>query len=157
MGVSRIGAARFLIGALASIVLIMGLAGCTGAGRVVATTPPWWVPHLTLDHDLTMAGLRELRLTKSRTDSGSLRIVGEYVNESEWKLSAVFRFTWFDASGQPVESILSGWEAVHALPRTRATFAGIAPRDDIEEFHVELMAAHRLKGVPARPKHDNRP
>ena len=157
MAVIRIGAARFPIGVLVSILSIAGLAGCTGTGKTVTVSPPWWESHLTLDQDLTVAGLREFRLTRSRTESGFLRVVGEYVNRSDLKLSAVVRFTWLDASGQPVESILSGWEAVHALPRKRATFAGIAPRDDIDDFHVELMAAHRLKGTGPPPKTDNRP
>jgi uncharacterized protein YcfL len=150
----RFGTTRFLLGALASIVSVAGLVGCTGAGGVVATAPPWWEPHLTVDHDLKTLGLREIRLTRSRSESGFLRVAGEYVNRSDAKLSAIFRFTWLDASGQPVESILSSWQAVHTLPRTRATFAGIAPRGDIQEFRVELMSAHRLKGRPPRRNPD---
>ena len=146
----QIGITRLLIGAIASIISVTVLVGCTGAGGVVATTPPWWEPYLTVDHDLKTLGLRELRLTRSRSESEFLRVAGEYVNRSDMKLSAIFRFTWLDASGQPIESILTSWQAVHALPRTRATFAGIAPRADIQDFRVELMSAHRLKGKPVQ-------
>lgn len=150
----RVGITRLLIGAIASIVALTILVGCTGAGGVVATPPQWWEPYLTVDRDLKTLGLREIRLTRSRSESGFLRVAGEYVNRSDVKLSAIFRFTWLDASGQPVESILANWQVVHALPRTRATFAGIAPRADIRDFRVELMAAHRLKGKPAQTNPD---
>ena len=150
----RVGITRLLIGVIASIVALTILVGCTGAGGVVATTPQWWEPYLTVDRDLKTLGLREIRLIRSRSESGFLRVAGEYVNRSDVKLSAIFRFTWLDASGQPVESILANWQVVHALPRTRATFAGIAPRADIRDFRVELMAAHRLKGKPAQTNPD---
>ena len=137
---------RSLLGALVSILSVAGLVGCTGsAGVVAASTPPWWEPHVTVDGDLRARGLRELTFTRARTDSGFLRVVGEYFNQSHSKLSTVYRFTWLDAAGQPVDSILGGWQAVNTLPRTRATFAGIAPRDDIESFRAELISAHRLK------------
>ena len=147
------GIARSLLGAFAAILLLPGLAGCTGPIRTTSPVqtlpPPWWASYLTVDDDLKAAGLTDLRLTRSRTDSGFLRLVGEYFNESDSKLTVIFRFTWIDASGQPVDSILSGWQAVPALPRTRTTFSGIAPRGDIEEFRVELISADRLKGKPA--------
>ena len=148
----RIGMARILIGAIVSIAWGASLIGCTGVAVVAA--PPWWEPHLTVDGDLKARGLREIRLTRSRSESGFLRIAGEYVNRSDAKLSAIYRFTWLDESGMPVESILGSWEAVHALPRARATFSGIAPRPDIQHFRVELMAAHRLKGQPVREQSD---
>ena len=150
----RVGITRLLIGAIASIISVTILVGCTGAGGVVATTPPWWEPYLTVDRDLKTLGLREIRLTRSRSESGFLRVAGEYLNRSDMKLSAIYRFTWLDASGQPVESILSSWQVVHTLPRTRAIFARIAPRADIQDFRVELMSAHRLKGKPARTNPD---
>lgn len=154
----RIGSVRILIRAIVTFAwAVASLAGCAG-GAVVATSespsPPWWEPHLTVDRDLKARGLREIRLFRSRSESGFLRIAGEYVNRSDAKLSAVYRFTWLDESGMPVESILSNWEAVHALPRARATFSGIAPRADIQHFRVELMAAHRLKGQPVRGQAD---
>lgn len=148
----RIGPVRILIRAIVTFVWAASLAGCAG-GAVVATSP-WWEPHLTVDRDLKARGLREIRLSRSRSESGFLRIAGEYVNRSDAKLSAIYRFTWLDESGMPVESILSNWEAVHALPRARATFSGIAPRADIQHFRVELMAAHRLKGQPVQEQAD---
>ena len=148
----RIGPVRILIRAIVTFVWAASLAGCAG-GAAVATSP-WWEPHLTVDRDLKARGLREIRLSRSRSESGFLRIAGEYVNRSDAKLSAIYRFTWLDESGMPVESILSNWEAVHALPRARATFSGIAPRADIQHFRVELMAAHRLKGQPVQEQAD---
>lgn len=148
----RIGPVRILIRAIVTFVWAASLAGCAG-GAVVATSP-WWEPHLTVDRDLKARGLREIRLSRSRSESGFLRIAGEYVNRSDAKLSAIYRFTWLDESGMPVESILSNWEAVHALPRARATFSGIAPRADVQHFRVELMAAHRLKGQPVQEQAD---
>lgn len=139
------GIHRLRIGAIAAVLSVAVLAGCTGP----VGAPQWWDPYLTVDSDLETFGLTELRMTRSRTESGFLRVVGEYVNRSDATLSAVFRFTWLDAAGQPVKSILSNWQAVHALAGTRSTFAGIAPRDDIEDFRVELMAAHRLTGTAA--------
>ena len=153
MGV-RVHIARFLIGVIALTVSVTSLVGCAGTGGAVAAAPPWWEAHLTLDRDLTALGLREIRLVRSRSESGFLRVTGEYVNRSDSKLSAIVRFTWLDASGQPVGSILGGWQAVHTLPRSRATFAGIAPRDDIQDFRVELMAAHRLKSRPTQKESD---
>lgn len=149
----RIDPVRILIRAIVMFVwAVASLAGCAG-GAVVATSP-WWESHLTVDRDLKARGLREIRLSRSRSKSGFLRIAGEYVNRSDAKLSAIYRFTWLDESGMPVESILSNWEAVHALPRARAMFSGIAPRADIQHFRVELMAAHRLKGQPVREQAD---
>ena len=148
----RIGPVRILIRAIVTFVWAASLAGCAG-GAVVATSP-WWEPHLTVDRDLKARGLREIRLSRSRSESGFLRIAGEYVNRSDAKLSAIYRFTWLDESGMPVESILGNWEAVHALPRARATFSGIAPRADVQHFRVELMAAHRLKGQPVQEQAD---
>ena len=146
----RVEFARLPIRAIASIVVATILVGCTGAVGVVTTPPPWWEPYLTVDRDLKMLGLREIGITRSRSESGFLRVAGEYLNRSDAKLSAIYRFTWLDASGQPVDTILANWQAVHALPRTRATFAGIAPRPDIEDFRVELLSAHRLRGKPVQ-------
>lgn len=146
-----------LITVLVVSVTLGGLSGCTHSVGVDATTvPPWWEPHLTVDHELETLGLADIRLTRSRTESGFLRIVVEYFNRSDSKLSVIYRFTWFDAARQPVESILGNWQAVNTtLPRAIATVAGIAPRDDIENFHIELISAHRLKGQP-RPTESER-
>ena len=146
----RVHSARFLIGVIALTVSVTNLVGCAGTAGTVVAAPPWWEAHLTLDRDLKALGLRELRLVRSRSESGFLRVTGEYVNRSDAKLSAIYRFTWLDTSGQPVGSILDGWQAVHTLPRSRATFAGIAPRGDIQDFRIELMAAHRLNSKPAQ-------
>ena len=151
---ARVRIARLLIGVMALTVSVTSLVGCAATGATVPAAPPWWEAHLTLDRDLSALGLRELRLVRSRSESGFLRVTGEYVNRSDSKLSAIVRFMWLDASGQPVGSILGGWQAVHTLPRSRATFAGIAPRDDIQDFRVELMAAHRLKSRPAQKESD---
>ena len=151
----RVVIARFLIGTVVSTMSVTSLVGCfTHTDGVVTAAPPWWEPHLTVDRDLKTRGLRHIGLIRSRTDSGLLRVAGEFVNESDAKLSAIFRFTWLDASGMPVDSILGGWQAVHALPRARAMFAGIAPRDDVRDFRIELMAAHRLRGSQMHTKPD---
>ena len=153
MGGTRIGFLRYLLGVLLTVVSTVGLVGCVGP-QVVTPPPPWWQPYLTIDQDLIALGLRDFRMSRSRTGSGFLRVVGEYANHSRATLSAIYRFTWIDESGQPVDSILSGWQAVHTLPKTTATFSGVAPRPDIREFRAELMAAHRLKGVPPPPEPD---
>lgn len=150
----RVRIHRFLIGVMASIVSVTSLVGCVGTTGAAVTPLPWWEAHLTLDRDLKALGLRELELVRSRSESGFLRVTGQYINRSDLKLSAIYRFTWLDTSGQPVETILGGWQAIHTLPRSRATFAGIAPRDDIQDFRVELMAAHRLKTRPAKKESD---
>ena len=145
-------AVRSLFGPLLAILSLAGLVGCTGHAGVVGTsTPPWWEPYVTVDRELRARGLRELRFTRARTDSGFLRVVGEYFNQSDSKLSTVYRFTWIDAAGQPIDTLLGNWQAVNALPRTRATFAGIAPRGDVESFRVELVSASRLRGRSPPP------
>lgn len=143
-----------LLGAVASIVAATSLAGCAGHASGTAAAAPWWEPHLSVDRDLKTRGLREVELTRSRSQSGFLRVTGEYINESDSILSSLFRFTWIDESGQPVTSARGGWQAVHTLPRTRAIFSGIAPRDDIQDFRLELIAAHRLKGQPPQSTAD---
>ena len=146
-----------LLGAVASIVLVAGLAGCTGHASGTVAVAPWWEPHLSVDRDLKTRGLREVELIRSRSQSGFLRVTCGYTNESDTTLSSLFRFTWIDESGQPVRSIPGlpeGWRSVHTLPRTRATFSGIAPRDDIQDFRLELIAAHRLKGQPPQSTPD---
>ena len=111
---------------------------------------PWWTPHVTVDRALKRKGLRRLTFTRAHTAGGFARVVGEFVNRSDRKLSALYRFTWLDAAGQPVDSILGNWQAVHALPGARARFAGTAPRDDLGNFRVELIAAPRPRG-PGEP------
>ena len=114
--------------------------------EVMATpsTGDWWVPWVSVDKRLTRRGLRDLRMTRSRNAAGLLRVSGDFFNQSRRKLTAAYRFTWLDAAGQPVDSILGDWQVVHALPRARAIFAGTAPRDDVAQFRLELLAASRL-------------
>ena len=104
----------------------------------------WWVPWVSVDKRLTRRGLRDLRMTRSRNATGLLRVAGDFFNQSRRKLTAAYRFTWLDAVGQPVDSILGDWQVVHALPRARAMLAGTAPRDDVAQFRLELLAASRL-------------
>ena len=108
------------------------------------STGDWWVPWVSVDKRLTRRGLRDLRMTRSRNATGLLRVSGDFFNQSRRKLSAAYRFTWLDAAGQPVDSILGDWQVVHALPRARAMLAGTAPRDDVAQFRLELLAASRL-------------
>lgn len=104
----------------------------------------WWVPWVSVDKRLTRRGLRDLQLTRSRNATGLLRVSGDFFNHSRRKLTAAYRFTWLDAAGQPVDSILGDWQVVHALPRARAMLAGTAPRDDVAQFRLELLSASRL-------------
>lgn len=104
----------------------------------------WWMPWVSVDNRLTRRGLRDLRMTRSRNAAGLLRVAGDFFNQSRRKLTAAYRFTWLDAAGQPVDSILGDWQVVHALPRTRAMLVGTAPRDDVAQFRLELIAAARL-------------
>ena len=108
------------------------------------STGGWWVPWVSVDKRLTRRGLRDLQLTRSRNATGLLRVSGDFFNQSRRKLAAAYRFTWLDSAGQPVDSILGDWQVVHALPRARAVLAGTAPRDDVAQFRLELLAASRL-------------
>ena len=110
-------------------------------------TPDWWKHHVSVDRTLKKKGLRQLSFTQSINAGGFARVVGEFFNSSGRKLSAMYRFTWLDAGGQPVDSILSGWQVVHALPGTHTRFHGTAPRDDIDDFHIELSSASRALGA----------
>ena len=111
---------------------------------VAPSSGDWWVPWVSVDKRLTRRGLRDLRMTRSRNATGLLRVAGDFFNQSRRKLTAAYRFTWLDAAGQPVDSILGDWQVVHALPRARAMLSGTAPRDDVAQFRLELLAASRL-------------
>ena len=108
------------------------------------STGSWWVPWVSVDKRLTRRGLRDLQLTRARNAGGLLRVSGDFFNDSRRKLTAAYRFTWLDAAGQPVDSILGNWQVVHALPRARALLTATAPRDDIAQFRLELIAGSRL-------------
>ncbi len=105
--------------------------------------PDWWKRHVSVDRALRGTGLRRLTLDRSVNRGGFARVAGAFFNDSDRELSVMYRFTWLDAGGRPVDAILSGWRVVHALPGTRARFHGTAPRDDIEDFHLELSPASR--------------
>ena len=107
---------------------------------------PWWHPHVSLDRTLRREGLRDLTVARAVNAGGFVRVTGEFENISDRKLSVMYRFTWLDASGQPVDSILGDWQVVHALPGARARIAGTAPRDDVGDFRLELEAASRMLG-----------
>ena len=107
----------------------------------------WWKPHVSVDGTLKNNGLRQLTFAHSLNAGGFVRVAGEFFNNSNRKLSAMYRFTWLDAGGQPVDSILGGWQVVHALPGTHARIAGTAPRDDVNDFHLELVAVSRVLGT----------
>lgn len=111
---------------------------------VAPSSSGWWVPWVSVDKRLTRRGLRNLQMTRSRNAAGLLRVSGDFFNQSRRKLTAAYRFTWLDAAGQPVDSILGDWQVVHALPRARAMLAGTAPRDDVAQFRLELLSASRL-------------
>ena len=110
----------------------------------VPSTGSWWVPWVSIDRRLTRRGLRDLQMTKARNAGGLLRVSGDFYNDSRRKLTAAYRFTWLDAGGQPVDSILGNWQVVHALPQSRALLRATAPREDIAQFRLELIAGSRL-------------
>ena len=126
------------------IVRVSDAADVTEAETLAASTDDWWVPWVSIDKRLTRRGLRDLRMTRARNAAGLLRVTGDFFNQSRRNLSAAYRFTWLDAAGQPVNSILGDWQVVHALPRARAMLAGTAPREDVAQFRLELIAASRL-------------
>ena len=111
---------------------------------LAASANDWWVPWVSVDKRLTRRGLRDLRMTRARNATGLLRVTGDFFNQSRRNLSAAYRFTWLDAAGQPVDSMLGDWQIIHALPRTRAMLTGTAPREDVAQFRLELLAASRL-------------
>ena len=137
------GPAR-ISGIQGQIVRVSDAAGVTEAETLAASTDDWWVPWVSIDKRLTRRGLRDLRMTRARNAAGLLRVTGDFFNQSRRNLSAAYRFTWLDAAGQPVDSILGNWQVVHALPHARATLAGTAPREDVAQFRLELIAASRL-------------
>ena len=118
----------------------LALAGCV-APRPMAPLP-WWAPHVTVDPVLEARGLRDLDVNRGMTAGEFVRISATWRNVSQTgRLSVLARFTWFDAAGQPVETLLSAWEAVHAPPGTWASVDGTAPRADIAAFRLELIHA----------------
>ena len=110
----------------------------------VPSTGSWRVPWVSIDRRLIRRGLRDLQMTKARNAGGLLRVSGDFYNDSRRKLTAAYRFTWLDAAGQPVDSILGNWQVVHALPQSRALLRATAPREDIAQFRLELIAGSRL-------------
>ena len=114
------------------------LAGCAAPA---ALPRPWWDPYVRVSPDLVARGFRGLDVVQARNAGGFVRITGSWVNGGQNRLSVLYRFTWFDAAGQPVESLLSTWQAAHARPGVRMDFAGTAPRDDLERFRLEFVAA----------------
>jgi hypothetical protein len=133
-------------GSTASNALVV--ARSTGA---LAATPNWWKPHVSVDRTLRNKGLRQLAFTRSLNAGGLVRVAGEFFNDSSRKLSAMYRFSWLDVAGQPVDSILARWQVVHALPGTNAYIQGIAPRDDIHDFRLELSSVSRALGDETEP------
>ena len=123
------------------VLVLAGTLGLAACASPAAVPPPWWAPYVTVAPALVAQGLRDLHLVRARNDGGFLRITGTYTNVSQNRLSAFFRFTWLDANGQPVDSILATWEALHARSGTRADLAGTAPRSDIDSFRLELIPA----------------
>ena len=123
-----------------------------------ASGPAWWKSHVMVDRTLRHKGLRKLTFDRSRNAGGFVRVVGQFFNDSRHKLSAMYRFTWLDAGGLPVDSILGGWQVVHALPGTFVHIAGTAPRDDIHDFRLELAAASRVlrTGEPPQNRRNTR-
>ena len=117
----------------------------------LAATPNWWKPHVSVDRTLRNKGLRQLAFTRSLNAGGLVRVAGEFFNDSSRKLSAMYRFSWLDVAGQPVDSILARWQVVHALPGTNAYIQGIAPRDDIHDFRLELSSVSRALGDETEP------
>ena len=117
----------------------------------LAATPDWWKPHVSVDRTLRNKGLRQLAFTRSLNAGGLVRVAGEFFNDSSRKLSAMYRFTWLDVAGQPVDSILARWQVVHALPGTNAYIQGIAPRDDIHDFRLELSSVSRALDDETEP------
>ena len=117
----------------------------------LAATPHWWKPHVSVDRTLRNKGLRQLAFTRSLNAGGLVRVAGEFFNDSSRKLSAMYRFRWLDVAGQPVDSILARWQVVHALPGTNAYIQGIAPRDDIHDFRLELSSVSRALGDETEP------
>ena len=109
-------------------------------------SPHWWKHHVSVDRTLKRERLGQLAFTQSINAGGFVRVVGEFFNSSNRKLSVMYRFTWLDAGGQPIDSLLSGWQVVHALPGTHARIHGTAPRDDISDFHIELSSVSRALG-----------
>jgi hypothetical protein len=124
--------------------VLPGSPSISTAVMVAPSTGGWWVPWVSIDKRLTRRGLRDLHLTRARNASGLLRVSGDFFNQSRRKLPAAYRFSWLDAAGQPVHSILGDWQVVHALPHARAMLAGTAPRDDVAQFRLELLSASRL-------------
>ena len=125
----------------------------TGCMPPPAGPPPWWAPFVTVDPALTRRGLRELDFTLSRNAGGFARLSGSFVNRSGGRLSAAWRVLWLDGAGQPVDSIGAGWRVVHALPGASGFLAATAPRDDIDDFRVEMIPAERLSAGAARRGH----
>jgi hypothetical protein len=109
--------------------------------------PNWWKPYVSLDKTLEDDGLKKLSITRSKNASGLARVVGKFFNNSDHKLTAMYRFTWMDAAGQPIDSILGNWQVAHALPSTHAWIYGTAPREDIGGFYLELVSASRVLGI----------
>ena len=120
-----------------------GLVVAHATAKHSSDSPDWWKHHVSVDRTLKREGLGQLAFTQSINAGGFVRVVGEFFNGSSRKLSAMYRFTWLDAGGQPIDSLLSGWQVVHALPGTHARIHGIAPRDDISDFHLELSSVSR--------------
>ena len=117
----------------------------------LAAAPSWWKPHVSVDRTLRNKGLRQLQFTRSLNAGGLVRVAGGFFNDSSRKLSAMYRFTWLDAAAQPVDSILARWQVVHALPGTNAYIQGIAPRDGIHDFSLELSSVSRALGDENEP------
>lgn len=121
--------------------LLAVLAGCMVPAET-AGPPPWWTPFVTVDPMLPQRGMRGLDFVLTRNAGGFARLAGEFRNRSEWKLSAAYRVVWLDDAGQPANPGV--WRAAHALPLAAGRFADTAPRDDVNDFRVEMLAIERL-------------
>ena len=141
---------RRFVAHLAPAAALSALAGCMPPPP---RPPAWWAPFVTVDPALTRRGLRELDFTLSRNAGGFARLSGSFVNRSGRRLSAAWRVLWLDGAGQPVDSIGAGWRVVHALPGASGFLAATAPRDDIDDFRVEMIPAGRLGAGAAKPGH----
>jgi uncharacterized protein YcfL len=133
-------AATAAVGSLALLSGVVLLGGCyTPTVNSVEVSESGASKSTVTDARLARAGLTT-RVNKGKAGD-RMRVTVEVTNTTDDPHTIMYRFSWRDGSGFPIESSTTTWIREYIQGRQTKTLDGTAPRADAADVKVEMQLA----------------
>jgi len=108
-------------------------------GNNIITRPITGIISILIGEGIVVNNIKE-----ARTPEGFLEVQVSGYNKSQYKKIIEYRTDWLDANGMQIDTVMSKWQTMSAMPKSGFLFKVTAPTAEAADYRINTRRARNM-------------